>query len=342
MAGEEILVFAHAPRKKEAKGGAEHRMTFAIVRPCLGIRKMQITIGQIRDAFGKSGYCSNDDIDYATWIACLTERPLLIEGNPGVGKTAIAKALSQGLGLPLIRMQMYDGLTDDQVLYDYDYQRQLLTLEAVKPKIEESYAGMSVQEAIDATAASVDFYGESFLIDRPILRAIRSTERCVLLIDEMDKAPEEIEYMLYEFLEDYSITIPQLGEVRCPEDTRPIVIITSNGYRELSGALRRRCNYLYIEDKTYDELIEILMAQAQASEDIAKGVATCLVSLRETGLRRPPSVSEAIDLARFLNDNVPLTKEKVMGALGIISKSHKDKRAVMRVVSERGEVLWQA
>lgn len=303
---------------------------------------MRATIEEIREAFADAGYCSNPQIDCATWVATVAERPLLIEGNPGVGKTAVAKALAKGLGLPLIRLQMYEGLTDDKVLYDYDYQRQLLTLEAVKPKIEESYAGMSAQEAIHSVAGSIDFYGEDFLIERPILRAIRSDRRCVLLIDEIDKAAEEMEYCLYEFLEDYAITIPQLGEIRCDEKTRPIVIITSNGYRELSGALRRRCNYLYIEDKGYEELIEILKMQAGADDAIAKGIAACLVAIQGTELRRPPSVSEAIDWARFLSENPDRTYETVIGTLGLLAKSHRDRPVIERIVSERGEILWEA
>lgn len=303
---------------------------------------MRITIEEVRKAFADAGYCSNQSIDYATWVAAVTERPLLIEGNPGVGKTAVAKALAKGLGLPLIRLQMYEGLTDDRVLYDYDYQRQLLTLEAVKPKIEESYAGMSAQDAVRSVARSIDFYGEDFLIERPILRAIKSERRCVLLIDEIDKAAEEMEYCLYEFLEDYSITIPQLGEVRCDDETRPVVIITSNGYRELSGALRRRCNYLYIDDKGYEELIEILKVQAGADDAVARGIAECLVAIQGTALRRPPSVSEAIDWARFLSDVPDRTYETVVGTLGLIAKSHRDRPAIERIVSERGEVLWEA
>ena len=145
--------------------------------------------------------------------------------------------------LPLIRLQMYDGLTDDKVLYDYDYQRQLLTLEAIKPKLEEETRGLNVNDAIQKVSKNVNFYGKDFMIPRPILRTIDGTGRKLLLIDEVDKVSEETEYMLYEFLEDYSITIPQYGRIECPPDQRPLVFLTSNSYRELSGAMRRRCVY---------------------------------------------------------------------------------------------------
>lgn len=303
---------------------------------------MRCGLSDIRAAFERGGYCSNDKIDYATWVSVLCDRPLLIEGEPGVGKTAVARALSDGLGLPLIRLQMYEGLTDDKVLYDYDYPRQLLTLEAVKPQIERDFGKMGTNDAIRAVAGSLDFYGPEFLVRRPVLRSITSDVRCVLLIDEIDKAPEEIEYMLYEFLEDYSITIPQYGRIECPDDRKPIVVITSNGYRELSGALRRRCNYLYIDRKGRDELIEIIKVRANADDGIAEGVARCMESFGRVQLQKQPSVSEAIEYARFLQENRPVTRELALGALGIIAKSQRDVSQIRRLVDRDGAVLWQA
>ena len=259
-----------------------------------------MTINEIREGLRKQSYCSNENIDYAVMAACLFDKPVLIEGDPGVGKTSLAYAVAGMLGLELVRLQMYDGLTDDRILYDYDYQRQLLTLEAIKPKLEKELDGMSANESIVKVAKDVDFYGWEFIIPRPILRTIDGSGRKVLLIDEIDKASEETEYMLYEYLENYSVTIPQYGKVECPKDQRPIVFLTSNGYRELSGALRRRCGYLYVEKKTRSEIVEILRVKAEADDDLANGVAACLVELQERRLKHPISISEAIDWTKFL------------------------------------------
>lgn len=145
-----------------------------------------------------NGYIPNDDICYAVFEALSLQKPILIEGDPGVGKTSLAIAVSKMLSLPFLRLQMYDGLTKDEILYDYDYQRQLLTLEAVKPKINEEIKGMDVNAAIRKVAGDVNFYGEEFLIPRPVLQTINGTGKKLLLIDEIDKSSEETEYMLYE------------------------------------------------------------------------------------------------------------------------------------------------
>ena len=303
---------------------------------------MRITLDKIRKSLDKTGYCSNERINTALWAALVCGKPILIEGDPGVGKTSLAQALAKGFGYQFIRVQMYEGLTDDKILYDYDYQKQLLTLEAIKPKLEEAYEGKDLAETISSVASSLDFYGDDFLIKRPVLRAITSEKPCVLLFDELDKASEEIEYMLYEFLEDYSITIPQYGTIASSAKNRPIVFITSNNYRELSGALKRRCNYLYIDRKSESEIYDILKAKAKVDDSIAQGIARCIVSMPDT-LRQTPSISEAIDFAEFLSHaGSDITKELVLDSLGILAKNSKDRRVIEQIVSENGEVLWQA
>lgn len=297
-------------------------------------------IEEIEKKLTKAGYCPNKDILYALLTSITSNRPLLIEGDPGVGKTFLAKALAQGLNKPYIRLQMYEGLTSEDILYDYDYQKQLLTLEAIKPKLEEEYEGLSIKEASKKVLESTDFYGEDYLIKRPILRSMLDPKGCILCIDEIDKASEEIEYMLYEFLEDYSITIPQLGTIKSVK--KPIVLITSNNYREISGAMKRRCNYLYIERKTVKELVEILIAKAKVSEDMAVGIAKCLNVIDNTIIKQPPSVAEAIEYAKFLKSNKEVTKELALNALNILVKNYKDVSAIKKIVSENGELIWEA
>lgn len=302
---------------------------------------MDITFSEIKKALDSQKYLSNTDTLYAVWASVSQSRPLLLEGKPGVGKTSIAKALANGLNLPYIRLQMYEGLTDDKILYDYDYQKQLLMLETIKPQLEKSFEGMTANEAIKAANKTVNFYGKDFLIKRPILRAITGDKPCVLCIDEMDKAPEEIEYMLYEFLENYSITIPQLGEIKCTEKNQPIVFITSNGYRELSGALRRRCNYLYLSPKSESELVQILINKTQSDEKLAQGVARCLKVMEDSDMHYKPSVAEAIEYADFLARNGAITKEIAINALSILIKDSRDLKQAREIVINKGNKMWE-
>lgn len=306
---------------------------------------MKITMQEVRDALKKSGYCSNARIDMALWASAVSEKPLIIEGDPGVGKTSAAKALANGLDLPFIRVQMYDGLTDDKILYDYDYQKQLLTLESIKTKLDDEYSKMTLQEAIDAASKSLDFYGEQFLIKRPVLRSITSDKRCVILFDEMDKAPEEIEYMLYEFLEGYSITVPQYGEISCPDDKKPLVFVTSNGYRDLSDAFRRRCSYLYIDHKSQDEIYEILKTKTACDDNVANGLAACMAAFAKYDLHQQPSISEAIDMSNLISNSringIKVDREFVMNAIGMLAKSSKDIKTITKIVDANGQSLWE-
>ncbi|MFR8139446.1 MAG: AAA family ATPase [Blautia hansenii] len=190
-----------------------------------------MTIEEIKEGLRRTDI-SQMTISYAVFAALSLNKPILIEGDPGVGKTSLAIAVAKMLGLPFLRLQMYDGLTKDDILYDYDYQRQLLTLEAVKPKINEEIKDMDVNSAIRKVAGDVNFYGKEFLIPRPVLQTINGTGRKLLLIDEIDKSSEETEYMLYEYLEGYGINIPQLGPVNCRKTrsqsySRPLTVTVS-------------------------------------------------------------------------------------------------------------------
>ena len=285
------------------------------------------------------GYCSNNKIDFAVEAAIESKKPLLIEGDPGVGKSSLAESVAKALNMEFIRVQLYDGLTDDKIMYDYDYQKQLLVLEAVKPFIENKYKNKNIQDVISSVSHELNFYGKDFLIERPILKAINGQERKVLLLDEIDKASEEIEYMLYEFLENYSITIPQFGKYDVDDEMKPIVFLTSNNYRELSGALKRRCNYLYIDRKSEIELIEILKTRVNVDEQLAKGIAKCLTSASVSNLSKPPSISEGIEWAKYLK-NGHNSKEDVMNSLSFIIKNKKDMDKMTDIVERIGDLIY--
>lgn len=278
----------------------------------------------------EAGYYADRRTAAATSIALYCEKPLLLEGPPGAGKTFLATTVAKMLDLPLIRLQMYEGLTPDSILYDYDYQRQLLTLEAVKSKLEKEYEKATVSEMIGKVAKELDFYGPEFMIARPILKAITEDGRYVLLIDEIDKASEEIEYMLYEFLEDYSISIPQYGTIRCDEDKRPIVFMTSNHYRELSDALKRRCNYLYIKNKTKEELVEILRMTTKIDEEFANTIAVFSHNLNEkNNVRKLPSLSELIAWAKYIEESG--NRQNIIDeSLSFLVKDHRDTNTIKK------------
>lgn len=284
-------------------------------------------------ALRKSGYIANGTTIDALWVSLTMKRPLILEGPAGCGKTSVSKALAEGLGFNYIRLQMYEGLTDDRVLYDYDYQKMLIVAELTKERILDQYHNIDIHDAIDTLAQNFHFYDKEFLLPRPILSSIMSEQRTVLCVDELDKASEETEYMLYEFLENYAITIPQYKTIYCKPGLEPIVMITSNGYRELSGALRRRCGYLYIPHKTKEELVEILMNRVDLSPAIAHAVGDCFMRLRAMDLRKQPSVSEAIDVATYLSEAPALTKDYILGALGMICKHQRDLKSVTKALN---------
>lgn len=286
----------------------------------------QYTIHDVAKGLASVGYIPTPKIAMAAHAAITHNRPLLLEGAPGTGKTQLAKSVADMLGCDLIRVQFYEGLNADKLIYDYDYQRQLLTIQAISATLQDNLKGLSVQDALQAVS-SIDFYSENFLIERPLLRSIRMDRPCVLLLDEVDKASEEIEYALLEFLEDYSLSIPQLGTVRCHPEARPIVFLTSNRYRDLSDALKRRCRYLYIPAKTKDEILAILQKQVQADQKLMEAVAADVAALyarRDLAFKQTPSIAEAIDWLEYLQDLLPDEQASFQDSLSALMKTSKD------------------
>ena len=283
------------------------------------------TTATIKEKMAQAGYSTNQLINTALSAALNTGTPLLIEGAPGSGKTSMAKAVAEAFGLPFIRVQFYDGLTADKILYDYNYQRQLLTIESIKPTLESELQGKDITEAMEV-ASHIDFYGEDFLIERPILKALRSDQQVVLLLDEVDKASEELEYTLLEFLDEFSMTIPQYGTITAKH--KPIVFLTSNRYRELSDALKRRCNYIFLKSKTAEEMAEIITAQAQVNPTVAAAVADVVAASRNLNLTQTPSIAEAVGWAKFIKEAIEHGDSDMLsdlgGSLGHIAKAEGD------------------
>jgi len=231
------------------------------------------------------GYLADDRIAQVVFLAAKLDKPILAEGPAGVGKTALALALAEATGRRLVRLQCYEGLDEAKALYEWDYHKQLLRLQS--------------DEGAQWNDLEGDIFSEAFLLERPLLTAIRSPEPVVLLIDEADRVEVETEALLLEVLDAYQVTIPELGTIEAV--TRPIVVLTSNNTRELSEALKRRCLYLHVPYPTIERERAILRARVpDLPEQFADKIARTVASIRRIPTRKAPSVSETIDWARTL------------------------------------------
>ncbi|MFZ5650477.1 MAG: AAA family ATPase [Bacillota bacterium] len=248
---------------------------------------MDISPGQLKEAMEREGYISGDDLSVTVYLALAMEKPLLVEGAPGVGKTEIAKVLGRVFNTDVIRLQCYEGLDENKALYEWNYQRQLLKIQIMK----DTCSGDDVEK---------DLFDEEYLLERPLLKAIRSDKRVVLLIDEVDKVDEPFEAFLFEMLSDFQVSIPELGTLAARRI--PIVVLTSNGDRELSDGLKRRCVYLYIDYPDMDKEVKILQTKVpEAGDRLNREIAAAVHYIRTAlDLRKQPSISESIDWARAL------------------------------------------
>jgi MoxR-like ATPase len=270
------------------------------------------SVDEVAAGLRAAGYLPGESTALVAYLATRLGKPVLVEGPAGVGKTELAKALSRYLGRELVRLQCYEGLDEAKALYEWNYRKQLLRIQAEG----DGTAWDAVHD---------DIFGDEFLLARPLMRAIASEDPVVLLIDEIDKTDQEFEAMLLELLSDFQITIPELGRVEAR--THPVVVLTSNNTRELTEALKRRCLYLWLDYPATDQELEIVRLHAP---ELPEAVATRLVEVigmvRELDLKKPPSIAESIDWARalLLLGADDLTPEMFAQTMSIIVKHRTD------------------
>jgi MoxR-like ATPase len=281
------------------------------------------SVEDVERALARESYLPDRGLATAIFLALAMRRPLLLEGEAGVGKTEVGKTLARVVDAELIRLQCYEGIDSGQALYEWDYARQLLYARALQ-------AG-----EVDPGRRVAELYGAEFLLERPLLRAIRAGAGAVLLIDELDRADDEFEAFLLEILSDYSVTVPELGTISAQEP--PAVVITSNRTRELHDALKRRCLYHWIDFPDLEREVEIIRLRApDVSEPLARSVARAVMRLRELDLVKRPGAAEAIDWAQAL---AHLDAESADGAaaretLGWAVKNREDLQRVEPVLAE--------
>src|SRR5438067_9671904 len=289
-----------------------------------------VTLSSVQDVEARlraTSYLPSAEIATSVFLADRLEKPVLVEGPAGVGKTDLARAFAQATGRKLVRLQCYEGLDESKALYEWEYAKQLLYTQLLKDKIAETIAGAgTLSEAAERIAGSDDlFFSERFLLPRPILAAIRSKEPSLLLVDEIDKADPEFEAFLLEVLSDNAVTVPELGTVHAVH--APRVVLTSNAARELSDALKRRCLHLYIDFPTPQRELEIVRSRVPGvSEQLARKVVAAVQAVRKLDLKKPPSISETLDWVRALTllNASTLEPQLVADTLAVILKYEAD------------------
>jgi MoxR-like ATPase len=263
--------------------------------------RMFTSIEEVERGLGAAGYLPSREIATAVFLADRLEKPILVEGPAGVGKTELARAFATASGRELVRLQCYEGLDESRALYEWEYAKQLLYTQLLRERIGEAISGAgSLAEAADRIAGEGNvFFSERFLLPRPILRAVTSERPVLLLVDEIDKADPEFEAFLLEVLQDWAVTVPELGTIRAKHVPR--VVLTSNAARDLSDALKRRCLHLHLDFPTRERELAIVRARVpEASEALARQVVAAVGKLRELDLKKSPSIAETLDWIRAL------------------------------------------
>jgi MoxR-like ATPase len=284
------------------------------------------SVAQLTEQLRTGGYLADRGLATAAYVGLRLDRPLLLEGEVGVGKTQIAKTLAEVLGRRLIRLQCYEGIDTHQALYEWDYARQLLQIRAL------SETSLADESSVDA------LFGPKFLLERPLLDAVRAGDRAVLLVDEVDRSDDEFEAFLLELLSDFQITIPELGTIRA--ERPPLVVLTSNRTRELHDALKRRCLYHWVDYPSAERELEIVkVREPGVSETLATKVVAAVHRLRELDLAKAPGVAETIDWVRTLQtvgvlEGDQLDAEAVESTLGAAVKDRDDLDVVRGHVRE--------
>jgi MoxR-like ATPase len=270
----------------------------------------------LRERLFKAGYIADEDLASLVWMGLALERPLLLEGAAGVGKTAIAGACARALGRPLLRLQCYEGLDLSQAVYEWNYSRQLLEI-----RLAEAGQG-------DTGTLRDNLFSEAFLLERPLLQAIRSPEPCVLLIDEIDRADDAFEAFLLEMLSEYQVTVPELGTLTAR--SKPLVILTSNGTRDLSDALRRRCLFHYLDFPSLGREIQIVRTLVpEAAGRLVEQAVAFVQRLRRDDLDKTPGVAETLDWVRVLfklgHGELPVDPQALVSTLAALLKTRNDR-----------------
>ena len=297
-------------------------------------KDVQDTLKKLRE----QKYITSQQVATVLFLGEKLQKPVLVEGPPGVGKTEIAKVIAQGLNLELIRLQCVEGIDQHMAIAEFNYGKQILFTQILRDQVNEITKGYkTLSESIRVLSKPEhNFFSEEFLIERPLLKAINSEERQVLLVDEIDRSDVEFEAFLLEILSDYQISIPELGTIVAK--TIPYVVLTSNNTRELSDALKRRCLHLFINYPSVEVEREIIQLKVPGIDDrLADTVAKIVNSIRKLDLKKKPSIGESLDWARtlliILGDEGQIDEDVVLSTLGVLLKHEGDVNVASRNVA---------
>lgn len=296
-------------------------------------------IADVRSKLGQQQYIASDEIGTVVYLAHSLCKPILAEGPAGVGKTELAKAWAASLGMPLVRLQCYEGLDESKALYEWEYAKQMLYTQLLRDTLKNVIGDVnSLAEAANRIAKEEDvFFSENFLLPRPLMTALTSEEPVVLLIDEIDRADVEFEAFLLEVLSDFQVSVPELGTITA--NHQPMVLLTSNNTRELSEALKRRCLFLHVGYPTQDSELEIVRLKVpDLKPELAQQAVAVVHQLRNMDLRKTPSISETLDWARalvMLNADA-IDEETLTNTLNVLLKYEADVQKARRMMGNDG------